>query len=423
MSAAEAQHTRGLEELRAQDADRFGGKSASLGELLHAGIPVPPGLCHQHRGGGGAHRHRCAAISRRDMGAWGPRCPWPSAQRPWARTAPRPPSPASRTPTSGCAASTRSATPSPSAGPASTAPRRSPTGSASASRIPPWGSTIQLMVDAAVSGVMFTCNPVSGDRSMVAINASWGLGLAVVGGEVTPDDYLVSKVTGEIVKQTVNDKAVEYVPADDGARARRCRRGRAATSRASTPTPSTTLVDIGQARRDATSAPPRTSSGRSTTTASCSSSNPARSPAWPRRRRDARTHVRDVHDLQQVRSHRLMPLNDDDVREILRIIDESDLDELRIETDGFTSTSAKALRRWGCALSGVVRRSTSRERARQPRLGVTTQPPRARRRYGLDTIASPMLGTFYRAEAPGAAPFVEVGARSGPRRPCASSRS
>ena len=57
------------------------------------------------------------------------------------------------------------------------------------------GVTVQLMVDAEVSGVMFTCNPVSGDPSMVALNASWGLGIAVVSGEVTPDDYLVSKVT------------------------------------------------------------------------------------------------------------------------------------------------------------------------------------------------------------------------------------
>ena len=57
------------------------------------------------------------------------------------------------------------------------------------------GVAIQLMVDAAVAGVLFTCNPLSGDPSVVAINASWGLGLAVVGGEVTPDDYLVSKVT------------------------------------------------------------------------------------------------------------------------------------------------------------------------------------------------------------------------------------
>ncbi len=83
---------------------------------------------------------------------------------------------------------------------------------------PAMGVTVQLMVDAAVSGVMFTCNPVSGDRSMVAVNASWGLGLAVVGGEVTPDDYLVSKITGEVVRQTINDKAIEYVPGGDGPR-------------------------------------------------------------------------------------------------------------------------------------------------------------------------------------------------------------
>jgi pyruvate,water dikinase len=68
------------------------------------------------------------------------------------------------------------------------------------------------MVDAEVSGVMFTCNPVSGDPSMIAINASWGLGLAVVGGEVTPDDYLVSKVTREVVRRHVHAKEIEYVP-------------------------------------------------------------------------------------------------------------------------------------------------------------------------------------------------------------------
>jgi pyruvate,water dikinase len=81
------------------------------------------------------------------------------------------------------------------------------------------GVTVQEMVDAEVSGVMFTCNPVSGDPSMVAINASWGLGLAVVGGEVTPDDYLVSKVTREVVRAQVNDKHHEYVPDPDGGRA------------------------------------------------------------------------------------------------------------------------------------------------------------------------------------------------------------
>jgi pyruvate, water dikinase len=80
---------------------------------------------------------------------------------------------------------------------------------------PAMGVAVQLMVDAAISGVMFTCNPVSGDPSMVAINASWGLGLAVVGGEVTPDDYLVSKVTREVVREHVGSKSVQYVPDPD----------------------------------------------------------------------------------------------------------------------------------------------------------------------------------------------------------------
>jgi pyruvate,water dikinase len=79
------------------------------------------------------------------------------------------------------------------------------------------GVAVQQMVDAAVSGVMFTCNPVSGDPSMVAVNASWGLGLAVVGGEVTPDDFLVSKVTREVVREHVHAKEVEFVP-DEGGR-------------------------------------------------------------------------------------------------------------------------------------------------------------------------------------------------------------
>ena len=91
---------------------------------------------------------------------------------------------------------------------------------------PAMGVTVQQMVDAEVSGVMFTCNPVSGDPSMVAVNASWGLGIAVVGGEVTPDDYLVSKVTGEVVRRTVSTKDVEYVPDAAGRGAVRVRRWR-----------------------------------------------------------------------------------------------------------------------------------------------------------------------------------------------------
>jgi phosphoenolpyruvate synthase/pyruvate phosphate dikinase len=70
---------------------------------------------------------------------------------------------------------------------------------------------VQLMVDARVAGVMFTLNPVSGDPSCVAIDASYGLGTTVVGGDVTPDSFLVSKVTREIARSVIGEKAVECV--------------------------------------------------------------------------------------------------------------------------------------------------------------------------------------------------------------------
>ena len=104
-----------------------------------------------------------------------------------------------------------------------------------------------------------------------------------------------------------------------------------------------------------------------------------------------------------------MPLNDDDVREILRIIDESDLDELSIETEGFSLHVRKGGGTEGAedARSEAVLPRTASERAPQP---PRAAPDRASSN-GLQTILSPMLGTFYRAEAPGAAPFVEIGAK------------
>jgi pyruvate, water dikinase len=68
---------------------------------------------------------------------------------------------------------------------------------------------VQYMVDARAAGVMFTLNPVSGDQSTIAIDAAWGLGEGVVSGEVTPDHILYSKVTRELVKADVGDKAKE----------------------------------------------------------------------------------------------------------------------------------------------------------------------------------------------------------------------
>jgi acetyl-CoA carboxylase biotin carboxyl carrier protein len=85
-------------------------------------------------------------------------------------------------------------------------------------------------------------------------------------------------------------------------------------------------------------------------------------------------------------------LSDDDVREILKLIDESDLDELLIETSGFKLH--------------VVRGTGAVSPVPSPQSPVPSP-------NGL-AIDAPMLGTFYRAEAPGAAPFVDVGARVEP---------
>lgn len=74
------------------------------------------------------------------------------------------------------------------------------------------GVVVQRMVNSECSGVMFTRSPLTGDRSVIVIESSWGLGSAVVSGVVTPDKYVVSKVTGEIVKRTVSHKTIAHVP-------------------------------------------------------------------------------------------------------------------------------------------------------------------------------------------------------------------
>ena len=71
---------------------------------------------------------------------------------------------------------------------------------------------IQKMANSKTAGVMFTLNPINGDRSKIAIDASWGLGESVASGEVTPDNFLVDKVTLEIRQRTSSNKLIEYVP-------------------------------------------------------------------------------------------------------------------------------------------------------------------------------------------------------------------
>jgi phosphoenolpyruvate synthase/pyruvate phosphate dikinase len=70
------------------------------------------------------------------------------------------------------------------------------------------GVVVQAMIPAECAGVMITLDPVTGDRSQITVEASFGLGQAVVAGEVTPDRYAVDKVLLDIRSRTISPKHV-----------------------------------------------------------------------------------------------------------------------------------------------------------------------------------------------------------------------
>ncbi|UCD86559.1 MAG: phosphoenolpyruvate synthase, partial [Desulfobacterales bacterium] len=70
---------------------------------------------------------------------------------------------------------------------------------------------VQELISSRASGVMFTLEPVSGDTDKVLINASWGLGEAVVSGQVTPDEYVVDKASFRILDKRVSKKDQQIV--------------------------------------------------------------------------------------------------------------------------------------------------------------------------------------------------------------------
>lgn len=244
---SEIDYCRPLNTLRAEDKARFGGKSASLGELLAAGIPVPRGFAVatdtfrsfvQQSGlaptidghlSAGNHEAIAAAFD----GATIPSEIAAEITRAYADLG----RPAVAVRSSAIGEDSATAT---FAGQQETflwvagddlvltqvracwASLYSPQAVSYRAKlgVPPedaaMGVAIQEMIDARVSGVMFTCSPATGDPSSIAVNASWGLGEAVVSGEVTPDELLISKVTGEVIREFVADKHVERVAAPAG---------------------------------------------------------------------------------------------------------------------------------------------------------------------------------------------------------------
>ena len=75
---------------------------------------------------------------------------------------------------------------------------------------------VQKMVNSGKSGVMFTANPINNNTDEIMINASWGLGEAVVSGTVTPDEYLINKKTGEVIEKHIAEKNIMIVKKKDG---------------------------------------------------------------------------------------------------------------------------------------------------------------------------------------------------------------
>ena len=249
----DAEHSRPLEELRGDDEPRFGGKSTSLGELMASGVPVPPGFALATTAfeaflEEAALTDRIARdLSKLDSEDLEAVRTASTAVMEVMRAAPIPETVraeiADRYDEDSPVAVRSSALGEDSAeatfaGQQETylwvrgaervceavrdcwASLYSPEAMSYRARMPAatpaMGVTVQSMVDASVSGVMFTCNPVSGDPSTVAVNASWGLGLAVVGGEVTPDEYRVNKVTRDVLSKTIGPKQVEYLPDPGG---------------------------------------------------------------------------------------------------------------------------------------------------------------------------------------------------------------
>lgn len=114
-----------------------------------------------------------------------------------------------------------------------------------------------------------------------------------------------------------------------------------------------------------------------------------------------------------------MALSDEDVREILRLVDDTELDELRIETKGFRLHVVRGAGQVPPPAVAAPPPATSASSvAESPppdsTADASAEAAPAPELNGAETIEAPMLGTFYRAESPGAAPYVEVGSEVEP---------
>ena len=81
---------------------------------------------------------------------------------------------------------------------------------------------VQRMVDSRASGVMFTRSPLTGDRSVIVVEGSYGLGSCIVSGEVTPDKFVINKVTGDVTDSVISCKTRQHLPDREAGGVRDC---------------------------------------------------------------------------------------------------------------------------------------------------------------------------------------------------------
>ena len=246
-------HTLTFADEAAREVSQTGGKGAGLAEMTGAGLPVAPGFVvtasayhdfldandlrgeiadllasgtdvaaieahmserlRRARPSRPRSRSRCARSTPHSATSWG----WPTCRSPSGPARPRRTPPATASPASSRPGSTWSART------ASSSTCLRCYASVFTGRVLDYAIergidlaevemavVVQKTVRARAAGVMFTLDPISGDRSRIVLEASWGLGLAVVGGEVNPDRYVVAKVGMAIDEQIAGDKHLEY---------------------------------------------------------------------------------------------------------------------------------------------------------------------------------------------------------------------
>jgi pyruvate,water dikinase len=75
---------------------------------------------------------------------------------------------------------------------------------------------VMALIQSEVSGIAFTAHPVTGATDQVVINASWGLGEAIVSGLVTPDSFVVQKGSFALLEREIAEKELAHLPHPSG---------------------------------------------------------------------------------------------------------------------------------------------------------------------------------------------------------------